>query len=153
MWLLSADVRQMLYGFSSVSDLFNICGLYWSPLCHILILRIKLDALNSRLLQVAIRRLNFPSPSIPLKMSNRHLKYPSNPQKTVQSLAICTKKRKKPLLIHCHIRKTPYLCTRFPKESTERDLWKTANKKKKTRQRCLKESSQAMSIPIETTNE
>ena len=27
---LSADVRQMLYGFSSVSDLFNICGLYWS---------------------------------------------------------------------------------------------------------------------------
>ena len=24
---LSADVRQMLYGFSSVSDLFNICGL------------------------------------------------------------------------------------------------------------------------------
>ena len=23
---LSADVRQMLYGFSSVSDLFNICG-------------------------------------------------------------------------------------------------------------------------------
>ena len=26
---LSADVRQMLYGFSSVSDLFNICGLYW----------------------------------------------------------------------------------------------------------------------------
>ena len=27
---LSADVRQMLYGFSSVSNLFNICGLYWS---------------------------------------------------------------------------------------------------------------------------
>ena len=27
---LSADVRQMLYVFSSVSDLFNICGLYWS---------------------------------------------------------------------------------------------------------------------------
>ena len=27
---LSADVRQILYGFSSVSDLFNICGLYWS---------------------------------------------------------------------------------------------------------------------------
>ena len=27
---LSADVRQMLYGFSSVSDLFNIRGLYWS---------------------------------------------------------------------------------------------------------------------------
>ena len=27
---LSADVRQMLYGFSSVSILFNICGLYWS---------------------------------------------------------------------------------------------------------------------------
>ena len=24
---LSADVRQMLYGFSSVSNLFNICGL------------------------------------------------------------------------------------------------------------------------------
>ena len=77
---------------------------------------------NSRLLQVAIRRLNFPSPSIPPKMSNRHLKYPSNPQKPVQSLAICTKKRKKPLRIHCHIRKTPYLCTRFPKGSTERDL-------------------------------
>ena len=108
---------------------------------------------NSRLLQVAIRCLNFLSPSITPKMSNRHLKYPSNPQKPVQSLAICTKKRKKPLLIHCHIRKTPYLCTRFPKGSTERDLWKTANKKKKTRQRCLKESSQAMSIPIETTNE
>ena len=28
--VLSADVRQMLYGFSSVSNLFNICGLYWS---------------------------------------------------------------------------------------------------------------------------
>ena len=27
---LSADVRQMLYGFSSVSNLFSICGLYWS---------------------------------------------------------------------------------------------------------------------------
>ena len=48
----------------------------------------------------------------------KNLKYPSNPQKPVQSLAICTKKRKKPLLIHCHIRKTPYLCTRFPKGST-----------------------------------
>ena len=77
---------------------------------------------NSRLLQVAIRRLNFLSPSITPKMSQRHLKYPSNPQKPVQSLAICTKKRKKPLLIHCHIRKTPYLCTRFPKGSTKRDL-------------------------------
>ena len=30
MWLLSADVRQMLYGLPSVSDLFSICGLYWS---------------------------------------------------------------------------------------------------------------------------
>ena len=28
--VLSADVRQMLYGFSSVSNLFNICGLYCS---------------------------------------------------------------------------------------------------------------------------
>ena len=27
---LSADVRQMLYGFSSVSNLFNICGLSFS---------------------------------------------------------------------------------------------------------------------------
>ena len=27
---LSADVIQMLYGFPSVSNLFNICGLYWS---------------------------------------------------------------------------------------------------------------------------
>ena len=27
---LSADVRQMLYGFSSVSDLFSICGLSFS---------------------------------------------------------------------------------------------------------------------------
>ena len=27
---LSADVRQMLYGFSSVSNLFNICGLPFS---------------------------------------------------------------------------------------------------------------------------
>ena len=35
-----------------------------------------------------------PSPPIPSKMSQRHLKYPSNPQKPVQSLAICTKKRK-----------------------------------------------------------
>ena len=27
---LSADVRQMLYGFSSVSNLFSICGLFFS---------------------------------------------------------------------------------------------------------------------------
>ena len=77
---------------------------------------------NSRLLQVAIRRLNFLSPSTTPQNVTKTPEIPSNPQKPVQSLAICTKKRKKPLLIHCHIRKTPYLCTRFPKGSTKRDL-------------------------------
>ena len=46
----------------------------------------------------------------------------SNSRKPVRKHAICPVSAKKPPPIPCHVVKTPYLCTRFPKGRRERDL-------------------------------